>query len=66
MLRLSPAERISAIVEMDNPGVWVLGEVRKHVQATGMGTVVGYTNSTGKPVWTQPEELVWEYRQLRG
>ena len=37
MLRLLPAERVSAIVEMNNPGVWVLGEVRKHVQASGMG-----------------------------
>ena len=29
MLRLGPAERVSAVVEMDHPGVWVLGEVRK-------------------------------------
>ena len=62
MLRLSPAERVSAIVEMNNPGVWVLGEVRKHVQATGMGIVVEYADFTGKPAWTQPQELVWSYR----
>jgi FtsP/CotA-like multicopper oxidase with cupredoxin domain len=64
MLRLAPAERVSAIVEMNNPGAWVLGEVRKHVQATGMGIVVEYANSNGKPVWVQPEELVWNYRQF--
>ncbi len=64
MLRLSPAERVSAVVEMDNPGVWVLGEARRHVQATGMGVVVEYANSTGKPVWTQPESLVWNYGQF--
>jgi FtsP/CotA-like multicopper oxidase with cupredoxin domain len=64
MLRLAPAERVSAIVEMNNPGVWVLGEVRKHVQATGMGIVIEYANASGKPVWTQPEELVWNYRQF--
>jgi len=62
MLRLAPAERVSAIVEMNHPGVWVLGEVRKHVQATGMGIVIEYGNSTGKPVWNQPQELVWDYR----
>jgi FtsP/CotA-like multicopper oxidase with cupredoxin domain len=62
MLRLSPAERVSAIVEMNNPGVWVLGEVRKHVQATGMGIVFEYANASGKPVWNQPENLVWDYR----
>lgn len=64
MLRLAPAERVSAIVEMNNPGTWVLGEVRKHVQATGMGIVVEYANSTGKPVWTQPQDLVWNYGQF--
>ena len=54
MLRLAPAERVSAIVEMNNPGVWVLGEVRKHVQATGMGIVFEYPIAAGKPVWNQP------------
>jgi hypothetical protein len=43
---------------MNNPGVWVLGEVRKHVQASGMGLVIEYANSSGKRVWTQPEDLV--------
>jgi len=64
MLRLAPAERISAVVEMDKPGVWVLGEVRKHIQASGMGIVIEYAGATGKPTWTQPEELVWNYRQF--
>jgi FtsP/CotA-like multicopper oxidase with cupredoxin domain len=64
MLRLSPAERACAIVEMDAPGVWVLGEVRKHVQAAGMGIVIEYANAEGKPVWTQPDDLVWDYRQF--
>ena len=64
MVRLSPAERVSVIVEMNNPGVWVLGEVRKHIQATGMGIVIEYANSTGKPLWKQPEQLVWNYQQF--
>jgi len=64
MLRLAPAERVSAVVEMNSPGVWVLGEVRKHVQAAGMGIVLEYAGSAGKPVWTQPEELVWNYQQF--
>ena len=53
MLRLAPAERVSAIVEMINPGVWILGDVRKHIQAAGMGIVVEYAGATGKPVWRQ-------------
>ncbi len=64
MLRLSPAERVCAIVEMNAPGVWVLGEVRKHVQAAGMGVVIEYAGATGKPVWTQPDDLIWDYRQF--
>jgi FtsP/CotA-like multicopper oxidase with cupredoxin domain len=61
MLHLSPAERVSAEVEMNNPGVWVLGEVRKHVQAAGMGVVVEYADHSGKPAWQQPQTLEWEY-----
>jgi FtsP/CotA-like multicopper oxidase with cupredoxin domain len=64
MLRLAPAERVCAIVEMKVPGVWVLGEVRKHVQAAGMGLVIEYAGTTGKPVWTQPDDLIWDYRQF--
>lgn len=61
MLRLSPAERVSAEVIMDNPGVWVLGEVRKSAQALGMGVVVEYADRIGKPVWQQPQTLDWDY-----
>jgi FtsP/CotA-like multicopper oxidase with cupredoxin domain len=64
MLRLAPAERVSATVEMNNPGQWVFGEVRKHVQAAGMGIVFEYANATGKPVWNQPEDLIWSYHQF--
>ena len=61
MLRLAPAERVSALVEMNHPGVWVMGDVRKHVMAAGMGIVVEYAGSSGEPRWEQPNELVWDY-----
>ena len=64
MLRLSPAERVSALVAMNAPGVWIFGEVRKHVQASGMGIVVEYAGASGEPVWNQPADLVWSYRQF--
>jgi FtsP/CotA-like multicopper oxidase with cupredoxin domain len=64
MLRLAPAERVCAIVEANNPGVWILGEVRKHIQAAGLGIVVEYAGSTGKPAWQQPESLIWNYSQF--
>lgn len=61
MLRLAPAERVSALVEMDHPGIWVMGEVRKHIMAAGMGIVVEYAGSSGKPRWGQPNGLLWDY-----
>jgi FtsP/CotA-like multicopper oxidase with cupredoxin domain len=64
MLRLAPAERICALVEMDNPGVWVLGEVRKHVQALGMAVAVEYENRAGPAQWQQPPNLIWNYEQF--
>ena len=64
MLRLAPAERVSAIVEMNSPGVWVCGEVREHVRSAGMGIIFEYAGATGTPVWIQPRDLQWNYRQF--
>jgi FtsP/CotA-like multicopper oxidase with cupredoxin domain len=61
MLRLAPAERVSALVEMSHPGVWVMGEVRKHIMAAGMGIAVEYAGSSGEPRWEQPDGLSWDY-----
>ncbi len=66
MLRLAPAERVCALVEMSNPGVWVLGEVRKHLQALGMAIAVEYENRQGNARWEQPLELIWSYEQFAG
>jgi FtsP/CotA-like multicopper oxidase with cupredoxin domain len=64
MLRLAPAERVSAVVEMNNPGIWVLGEVRKHVQALGMAVAVEYADRRGPARWEQPADLIWNYEQF--
>lgn len=64
MLNLAPAERVSAIVQLDNPGVWVLGEVRKHIRAAGMGIVVEYAGCRDEPRWVQPEALSWDYQRF--
>jgi hypothetical protein len=52
------------MVEMNNPGLWVLGEVRKHIQSAGMGIVIEYGAAGRRPIWTQPERLIWNYRQF--
>lgn len=61
MIRLAPAERVCAMVEMNQPGKWILGEVRKHIQAAGAAMAVEYENATGEPVWRQPNDLTWDY-----
>jgi FtsP/CotA-like multicopper oxidase with cupredoxin domain len=64
MLSLAPAERVSALVQLNNPGIWVLGEVRKHIRTAGMGIVLEYANRNGAPQWQQPDALTWHYHQF--
>jgi len=60
-LRLGPAERVSALVTMETPGVWVLGEARASFRNAGMGAVVEYAGQSGKPQAAPPARLQWEY-----
>jgi FtsP/CotA-like multicopper oxidase with cupredoxin domain len=60
-LWLGTAERISAVVEMSHPGVWVLGDLADDDRAHGMGLVVEYAGSSGKPKWVTPEKSHWDY-----
>lgn len=62
LLRLGPAERITALVVMDKPGVWVLGEAQKEFRDAGMGIVVEYAGRTGKPEEPKEGKLEWDYR----
>jgi len=61
MLRLAPAERVCALVEMNNPGVWVLGSTDDDDRNMGMGVVIEYQNSKGEPQWTKPTKDDWAY-----
>ena len=61
VLWLGTAERISAIVHMDHPGVWVLGDLADDDRAHGMGVVVEYAGRSGKPQWIKPEPFRWDY-----
>ena len=61
VLWLGTAERISAIVEMNHPGVWILGDLDNDDRRHGMGIVVEYAGSTGKPQWLPPPPFKWNY-----
>jgi FtsP/CotA-like multicopper oxidase with cupredoxin domain len=59
-LWIGTAERVSAIVEMNRPGVWVLGDLSDD-RNNGMGIVVEYAGARGKPRWTKPKPFKWDY-----
>lgn len=61
-LRMGPAERITALVTMDAPGVYVLGEARKDFRDAGMGVVIEYAGRSEKPREPGTGKLVWDYR----
>jgi FtsP/CotA-like multicopper oxidase with cupredoxin domain len=61
LLWLGTAERISAIVEMNHPGVWVMGDLADDDRSRGMGIVVEYAGARGKPQWTKPKPYKWDY-----
>jgi FtsP/CotA-like multicopper oxidase with cupredoxin domain len=62
VLWIGPAERVSAIVEMRQPGVWVLGDLVDEDRKRGMGVVVEYTGRNGQPQWRKPRPFRWDYR----
>ena len=58
---LSPGERADAIVEMNQPGVWIFGETRETQRQAGMGVVVEYAGESGAPSWVVPSSSTWDY-----
>lgn len=61
LLWIGTAERISAIVEMKHPGVWVMGDLADDDRGNGMGIVVAYEGAKGKPQWVKPKDFKWDY-----
>jgi FtsP/CotA-like multicopper oxidase with cupredoxin domain len=64
VLWLGTAERISAIVEMTHPGVWILGDLADDDRRHGMGVVIEYAGAKGKPQWLPPKPFKWNYAQF--
>jgi hypothetical protein len=54
VLWLGTAERISAIAEMNHPGVWIFGDLDTNDRLHGMGIVVAYAGRTGHAQWIAP------------
>ena len=63
---VAPGERVDAVVEMNAPGVWILGEVRADQRASGMGIVVEYADQAGPARWEPPPAFSWDYGAFGG
>jgi FtsP/CotA-like multicopper oxidase with cupredoxin domain len=61
VLWLGTAERISAMVVMNHPGVWIMGDLDDDDRRHGMGIVVEYAGQKGKGQWIEPVPYHWNY-----
>src|ERR1043166_2874779 len=58
---LGAAERVDAVVEMNAPGVWILGTPNDAKRRGGLGVVVEYAGATGPPHGIAPAPARWDY-----
>ncbi|HEY6967956.1 MAG TPA: multicopper oxidase domain-containing protein [Candidatus Angelobacter sp.] len=63
-LWLGTAERISAIVQMNHPGIWIMGDLADDDRRHGMGVVVEYAGHKGKPQWVAAPHFRWSYARF--
>jgi len=61
LLLIGPGERIDCYVEMNQPGVWILGAPQDAIRNGGMGLIVEYANQNQEPQWIAPAKLGWDY-----
>jgi FtsP/CotA-like multicopper oxidase with cupredoxin domain len=61
VLMLGLGERIGAWVEMNQPGVWILGAPEDPVREGGLGIIIEYSNQHRTPQWTPPPKSTWDY-----
>jgi FtsP/CotA-like multicopper oxidase with cupredoxin domain len=64
VLSLAVAERVDALVEMNEPGVWILGSTLPEARKMGLGVVVEYAGQSGTPAWKDPAPTEWDYAQF--
>jgi FtsP/CotA-like multicopper oxidase with cupredoxin domain len=64
VLWLGTAERVSAVVEMNHPGVWIMGDLADDDRHRGMGVVVEYAGQKSKAQWITPPQFHWNYARF--
>jgi FtsP/CotA-like multicopper oxidase with cupredoxin domain len=58
---LGAGERIDVVVEMNHPGIWILGSTEKMVRESGLGVIVEYAGQHRQPQWVDPPKAPWDY-----
>jgi FtsP/CotA-like multicopper oxidase with cupredoxin domain len=61
VLMVGPGERVDAYVEMNQPGVWIMGAPEDMVREGGLGVVIEYANQHRTPQWMAPPKAAWDY-----
>jgi FtsP/CotA-like multicopper oxidase with cupredoxin domain len=64
VLWIGTAERISAIVQMNHAGVWIMGDTADDDRRHGMGVVVEYAGRPGKAQWIASPPFKWNYARF--
>jgi FtsP/CotA-like multicopper oxidase with cupredoxin domain len=60
-IMLGAGERADAVVEMNQPGVWILGAPEENIRNSGLGVIVEYANQYRQPQWIDPPRKPWDY-----
>ena len=58
---LGAGERADVIIEMNHPGVWILGSTEEMVRKAGLGVIVEYAGQHQQPQWIDPKKSPWDY-----
>jgi len=66
VIEIAPGERVDAVVAMNNPGVWILGETDNRQRGQGLGIVVEYAGQPGPAKWGPPQPIPWDYTIFGG
>jgi len=64
VITLGPGERVDAYVEMNHPGVWVLGSTDDATRNAGLGIIIEYANQHREPQWIPQPGVFWDYTRF--
>jgi FtsP/CotA-like multicopper oxidase with cupredoxin domain len=58
---IGAGERIDVVIEMNQPGIWILGSTEKPIRESGLGVIVEYAGQHRLSLWIDPPRAPWDY-----